>query len=66
LKAALEDSDGRLLRAVSNEELYAELARRLPTQKSALKAIRRALDSVEAPVLNLKAASVTDSEPTKH
>jgi hypothetical protein len=66
LKAALEDSDGRLLRAVSNEELYAELARRLPTQKSALKAIRHALDSVEAPVLNLKAASVTDSEPTKH
>jgi hypothetical protein len=70
LKAALANK----LAAVSNEKLLAELERRLSplflkTHQAAIKAIRRALESLErhvGPTLDLKAIPVTDSEVTKH
>jgi hypothetical protein len=70
LKAALANK----LAAFSNEKLLTELERRLSpqflkTHQAALKAIRRALDSVGqnvGPVLDLEAIPVADSEATKH
>jgi hypothetical protein len=64
--------EGRMLRAVSNEKLLAELERRLPTDlwkkhSAAMKAIARGLSSIEqhaGPILDLKATSVTESEAT--
>jgi hypothetical protein len=70
LTRALEDK----LAGLSNEQLLAELERRLSpqflrTHHAAMKAIRRALDAPgqhAGPVLNLEAMPVTDSEATKH
>jgi hypothetical protein len=53
------------LAAVSNEQLLGELERRLPAKKSAIKAIARALGQHNGPVLDLKAAPITNSD-TKH
>jgi hypothetical protein len=68
-----EFAAGRVLREVSNENFFSELMRRVSTgvwkkHQTALRAIRRALDSehLAGPALDLKANSVSNDEATKH
>jgi hypothetical protein len=68
-----EFAAGRMLRAVSNEDFFSELVRRVSNgvwkkHQTALRAIRRALDSehLAGPALDLKANSVSNDEATKH